>query len=238
MNVRLMSYNIYSCRNFVTRELDYDSIAETVRRCGADIVGLQEVRDEGPGPDNDPQARILAEKLGFYSYFAEAIVFPGRGPYGNALLSRYPILSAETVLIPDPDPRTGNKYYETRCVLKARIAVPGVPQGLTVCVTHFGLNTDEQENAVQTVLSLLDEERCVLMGDFNVTPSTALLRPIQERMQDASSTLGEVFSFPVQAPKRKIDYIFVSRDITVTEAQIPAIGSSDHCPHVASVTLA
>ena len=82
------------------------------------------------------------------------------------------------------------------------------------------------------------------MGDFNVTPSTALLRPIQERMQDASSTLGEVFSFPVQAPKRKIDYIFVTEGLAANVAKVEAwttehsgIYLSDHYPIAATFNL-
>ena len=81
------------------------------------------MRNESEHPEYQNQAKILADKLGFYYYFAEAIKFSGVNPYGNAIISRYPIKNAETILIPDPDPKTGDRYYETRCLLKAQIDV-------------------------------------------------------------------------------------------------------------------
>lgn len=51
------------------------------------------------------------------SFIAKACSFGNEGAYGNGFLSRYPIKSAETVIIPDPNPRAYNGYYETRCIL-------------------------------------------------------------------------------------------------------------------------
>ena len=231
--VRVMSYNTQHCLNFVTREIDFDLIADTIRACGADIVGLQEIRGAGEDEEYQAQAQILAEKLGFHYYFAEAIRFGGNNPYGNALLSRYPIIAAETVSIPDPAVKGYDGYYETRCVLKATVEVG---DGLTVLVSHFGLNPDEQKNAVRTVLPLLRDTRCIFMGDLNVTPDNAVLLPIRERLCDTAGVFtAPKLSFPSDEPTVKIDYIFASGDLRVVEADIPAIVSSDHRPHVATV---
>ena len=99
-----------------------------------------------------------------YYYFAPALDIPSCGPYGNAILSKIPIVKAENIPIPDPCPKKYKGYYETRCVLKAELE-----GGITVLITHFGLNPDEQENAVKTVLADLTDERCIIMGDFNVS---------------------------------------------------------------------
>ncbi len=232
-DVRFMSYNTQHCLNFVTREIDFDLIAETIRACGADIVGLQEIRGKGTDADYEEQAKILAEKLGFYYYFAEAMRFDGDNPYGNALLSRYPILSAETIPIPDPAVKGYDGYYETRCLLKATVDVGG---GLCVMVSHFGLNPDEQENAVKTVAACIEERRCVFMGDLNVTPDNPVLAPIRQKLRDAAERfLFPQQSFPSDVPVVKIDYLFASDDIRIKEADIPAIVSSDHRPHLATV---
>jgi endonuclease/exonuclease/phosphatase family metal-dependent hydrolase len=42
-------------------------------------------------------------------------------------------------------------------------------------------------------------------------------------------------SFPSDDPKWKIDYMFISRDLAVKEADIPAITVSDHCPYTAEI---
>ncbi len=236
MKVKIMSYNTQHCLNFITRKIDFDIIADTIKQCEADIVGLQEMRDLGQDTEYQAQAKILAEKLGYpYFYFAEAIRFGGENPYGNALISRYPIASAETILIPDPEPKKYDGYYETRCVLKAEI---DVGNGLTVLVSHFGLNPDEHENAVETVVANIPEERCVLMGDFNMEPDNPILMPVMQSLYDTAKDFSTPkFSFPSDNPSVKIDYIFVSKDLTVQSADIPEIISSDHRPHVATIEL-
>lgn len=236
MNITLMSYNTQHCLNYVTREIDFDIMADTIRKCGADIIGLQEMFNLGETEKFTEQTAVLAKKLGFYHYFAEATrLEKGKYPYGVGILSRYPILSAETVIIPDPIVRTGKRYYETRCVLKAKIDVAG---GLNVLVSHFGLNPDEQENAVQTVIDNLPKEKCVLMGDFNVRPDNELLIPIQQRLYDTAEKFDEPkLSFPSDNPRTKIDYIFTTKDLQVLTADIPAIVSSDHRPHIATIAL-
>jgi endonuclease/exonuclease/phosphatase family metal-dependent hydrolase len=168
-----------------------------------------------------------------HAYFAKAIDVEGCNPYGNAILSRIPFKSVETIPIPDPERRPGGKYYETRCLLKAKLV-----NGLTVLVTHFGLNPEEQENAVATVLANLEEEKCVLMGDFNLTPDSPLLAPIRARMKDTADLFPqEKGSFPSDAPRCKIDYIFVTPDLCTLSADIPAIVASDHRPHVAEISF-
>ena len=236
MKIKFMSYNTQHCLNFITREIDFDIIADTIKKCEADIIGLQEIRDEGQDADYQPQAKIIAEKLGYhYYYFAEAIRFGGVNPYGNAIISRYPIISAETIMIPDPEIKKYDGYYETRCLLKATI---DVRNGLNVLVSHFGLNPDEQENAVETVVSNMPNEHCVLMGDFNMEPDNQILNPIMQSLQDTAKVFSTYkLSFPSDTPKVKIDYIFVSKDLKVEYADIPEIISSDHRPHVATIEL-
>ena len=94
MKIKFMSYNTQHCLNFITREIDFDIMADAIIKCGADVIGLQEMRDESEDEEYKAQAKIIAEKLGFYYYFAKAIDVRGNNPYGNALLSRYPIISA------------------------------------------------------------------------------------------------------------------------------------------------
>ena len=89
---------------------------------------------------------------------------------------------------------------------------------------------------VNTVLKHLKGEKCVLMGDFNLVPEHPLLVPIREKMKDAADLFDEPkLSYPSDAPTRKIDYIFVSPDIELISADIPAVVASDHRPHTAEI---
>ena len=102
MSITVMSYNVQHCRNYISGEINYDAVAATIQKYNADIIGLNEVRDEGPMEGYDAQARLLAERLGYHYYFAKAIDVAGENPYGNAILSRFPIVSAQTIPVPDP----------------------------------------------------------------------------------------------------------------------------------------
>lgn len=229
--MKIMTFNTQHCLNYIEQKIDFDVMADAIRACDPDIVGLNEMRGAGSDPEYTEQVKILAEKTGMpYYYFAPAITFAD-GPYGNGFLSKIPILSAEIVMIPDPVPQKYKGYYETRCVLKAVLS-----NGVTVLVSHFGLNPDEMESAVATVVSCLEKEKCVFMGDLNMRPHDAILLPIREKMKDTADLFAEEkLSFPSDKPCEKIDYIFVSPDATVLSADIPPIVASDHRPHVAEI---
>ena len=231
--MKFMSFNTQHCLNYLEQKIDFDIMARAIRTCGADVVGLNEIRSYcETDPDYADQPAILSELTGIENhYFAEAIKFQGVKPYGNAMLSKLPVISAETIIIPDPDERKYDGYYETRCLLKAKLE-----GGITLLVTHVGLNPDEAENAVNTIIEHIEDKKCVLMGDFNMLPDDPMLAPIRERMVDTADFFAEPkLSFPSDKPDRKIDYIFVSRDAEVVAADIPAIVSADHRPHTAEI---
>ena len=233
--MKIMSFNTQHCMNYVTKEIDYQIMADAIIKCHADIVGLQEMRYEDPESNFTRQTEKLAELTGMkYFYFAKAVnIFDDDGWFGNGFISRIPITEATTIPIPDPVEKTGTELYETRCILKAKLE-----NGYTVLCTHFGLNHDEHINAVQTVINNLEDEKCILMGDFNARPDNEILNPIREKMKDTAETFSEpLLSFPSDKPNRKIDYIFVTKDVKVIGADIPAIVAADHRPHTAEIEL-
>lgn len=231
--MKIMSFNTQHCLNYLEQRIDYEIMAKAIIDTGADIVGLNEMYNEENFIMYGKQVKRLSELTGLENwYFAEAVNLPDVGrQYGNGFLSKYAIKKAETIIIPDPEPKGYSGYYETRCILKAELE-----NGYTVIVTHFGLNPDEQENAVKTILEHIKNEKCILMGDFNVTPDNPLLEPIKAKMIDTSIGFFEnKATFPSDKPKIKIDYIFVSPDVEVVFADIPEIIASDHRPHIAEI---
>ena len=232
--MRIMTFNTQHCMNFYTEEIDFPSMAEEIKKYNPDIVGLNEIRGKGTHHEYEEQTQILSDLTGIDNfYFAKAIEFEGSNPYGNAFLSKFAIVSAETIIVPDPQPKMYDGYYETRCLLKVKLE-----NGFTVLVIHFGLNPDEQVNAVETVLKNLEDEKCILMGDFNAEPEDDILIPIREKMKDTVCMAdGDSFTFPSDNPVQKIDYIFVSQDIEVISAKVSDSVASDHRAYIAEISM-
>ena len=231
--MKIVSFNTQHCLNYLEQKIDFDLMAKVILDLDADVVGLNEMRGAGADPEYTAQTEALAERTGMYYYFAPAIEVKGHGLYGNAFLSRLPIAQIEKVMIPDPDPATREDTpgYETRCVIRAVLE-----NGVTVLVSHFGLHADEAQNAVQAALSLVKDEKCILMGDFNLPPESPLLLPIRARMKDTADAFdAPKCSWPSDAPRTKIDYIFTSPDARVISADIPPIVASDHRPYFAEI---
>jgi len=245
MELKVMTYNIQSGKtNEPVQRRDYNLAAEVIKELGPDIVGLNEVGKQ-PSADfpavdmKEEIAEYMGQQTSMYWYYAPAIKVMGYD-YGNALLSKYPIKSAKTMIIPDP-PRTEQGRYETRSVLVAELDVNG---GIAVIVSHFGLEREEKVNAVKTVLSLLDTIKTpvLFMGDLNMKPDDTILQPLFERLRDTAGGSMEPYTYPSddpgpEKPARKIDYLFASEHFTKKAVEVKKTLVSDHMPYVAYLEL-
>ncbi len=234
IKLRLMSYNIQHGNDHKSGTgINLKQIAEVIRRLDPDIVGLNEVRGRGTRADYTAQAEELGSILGYHAWFARSIYVGGTEPYGNAILSKRPIVSASITRIPDPIPRDGR--VESRTVLRSEIELPG--GRFAAYVSHFGLSQAELEHAASTALTLTQNEPLpfALMGDFNMTPDNPLLAPLFDKLNSTSPYTDGQLSFPSDNPKNKIDYIFTSKNVRVLDSDIPELVASDHRPIIADV---
>lgn len=231
--MKIMTFNIQSGHRYPDDTIyDLDFCSKVIEKYSPDIVGLNEVHKcENYGD----QVQLLADKLGYpYCYFGKAIVRFG-SQYGNAFMSKYPIKSAETIIIPDPEETNDYEYFETRCIVKA---VVDCGHDVTFLVSHFGLAKQEKINAVATMCKLLGDnpEKSVIMGDYNMNPDHEFLAPIFDIMQDTAQG-KDLFTFPSDAPVEKIDYIFVSKDIKINDVYVAPEMGSDHCACITEIEL-
>lgn len=227
-----MTFNILSGRGYPNiQDLNLDYCGNVIGKYNPDIVGLNEVHNGGIYGN---QVEILAKKLGYdYCYFAEAIELDT--PYGNAFMSKFPITEATTVVIPDPLVKDEDTYYETRCILNAKIDYNG---GINVYVTHMGLAKSEKINAITTLCDLMGEKpsKSILMGDFNMHPDNELMVQISNGLVDtAFAADGECFTYISDNPTEKIDYVFVSDDIVVKNTIVAPEVASDHRAYMCDI---
>lgn len=247
MALRVMTYNIRHGHVHLSQksgdEIDLMKIGGIIRESCADIIGLNEVFGNWNG-DCTAQAEFLAAHLGFHCYFGRSCYIGKKVPYGNALLSRYPIIEAKVIPIPDLDDPRNMRNYEPRSITRCVMELPDgdkKKREIAVYVTHFGLHEREAERAVSTVREVLKSEKLpfVLMGDFNLTPESTMMEYFYTELTptDALMPENDQCTFPSDSPDSKIDYIFTSSQVRPLNAKVIRIIASDHCPLCADVEI-
>ncbi|WP_134687011.1 endonuclease/exonuclease/phosphatase family protein [Brevibacillus migulae] len=218
----LVTYNIRGARDDAG-EADPVAIADELRMTNADIIALQEVDNGLPRSDFGDQAKIIAEKLGMNYVFAPAINFLV-GTYGNALLSRYPILSSTSVDLP--------YLLEPRSLLQVEMDLGG--QKLIVFTTHLGLKKSERIKQFEFLYDYLEDytgKPVVFMGDFNTRADDPLFTPIRTLLQDPLFKRKQrLVTISGKVTYGTIDHIFLSPHLHDLYAYAPSFGRSDHFP--------
>lgn len=239
MSIKIMTYNIQSGNN-LEKDRDVRHAAATIQAENPDILALNEVQHETElCADGRCQAEKLAQMLGYpYFRFGRAIDFMG-GQYGNAVLSRFPILESQVFPVPSisPEEAEGCTWVEDRCHLRCVVNVEG--KEIVVLTAHYGLNPPELRNAVAETARLVQDEThpLIFMGDLNAHPDNPQLKPLFDRLSDtADAGTGSLLTFPSDSPEEKIDYIF-QRGFETETAYVPVSTNSDHRPFVAVLKI-
>ncbi|MBR5460246.1 MAG: endonuclease/exonuclease/phosphatase family protein [Clostridia bacterium] len=246
MKLKLMTYNIAAGRVYTDYSTDNRKAPVNVNECieiikgeMPDVCGLNEVDRLTERSGGVDQPKVIGEALGYNYYFGKSIPLPPYdvAEYGNAFITRFPILDAEKIAIPEPREKQEGKHYEPRAVIKLKVDIDG--REVYFLQTHFGLSPEEQVVCVETIVKLIDElgdKPIVFAGDLNVGPDDKVLAPIRERLFDTGVLReGEYKTYPTHnADNRvlKIDYIFLSSHFKPISISIPDIHVSDHFPYI------
>lgn len=197
-------------------------ILDTLGSERPDVICLQEVLQKEGLPN---QATTLGDGLGYDVTFVSVDGSESPKRYGNAILSRHPILGTnETKLEPLDD---------YRVAAHARVDVAGRP--LDVYCTHLhhtGEGGATRATQLRDLLGFIGATRdeapgavpLVLAGDFNAPPDAPELRLLADRFADAYATthpdqvgvLVTTLNPALGHTPRRIDYLFYERDAALT----------------------
>ncbi len=235
MELRVMTYNIQHCAShqaYLDKQpevIDPAIMTAVIEEVGADICGLNEVRGLGKTPGYTAQAEKLAALLGYHGIFGRSIYVNGTEPYGNGLVSRYPIEKMEVISIPDPARMQDMPPVESRSILRCQFDIGG---GFVVYQSHFGLSEMEREHAASLAHQLLSKEAlpAVLMGDFNMTPEDPCMEKLMRDFACSVPMTDAHRTFPSHAPRILIDYIFANQKVELVACGVRTGVSSDHLP--------
>ncbi|MEW5839090.1 MAG: endonuclease/exonuclease/phosphatase family protein [Pseudomonadota bacterium] len=234
--LRVLSYNIQvgiasrSYRDYIgnswkhvlpSRERipNLDRIAQAL--AGYDLVGLQEVDAGSLRSQFINQTEYLAKQAGLpfwrhqtnrdFGHFAK---------HSLGLIARYTPYVVEHHPLPGVVPGRGVMLAYFGCG-SSRLAV---------AVMHLALTRGARLKQMAFVAELLhDEPHALLMGDFNCQPHSPEMHMLQRR-SGLVLPQEELHTFPSWRPDRMIDYILLSPNMKVRQAQVLPLPHSDHLP--------
>jgi len=240
----IASYNIHKGLAPFNRRLTLPHLRERLRSLAADIVFLQEVvgRNDRHAERHDawpelPQHQFLAEGMWPGSAYGMTAVYD-HGHHGNAILSRFPIVSAEQEDI-------STNRVEQRGLLHLELKLPRTRTHLHCVCLHLGLLRRSRSVQLALVRERLmrlvpAEAPLIVAGDFNdwSRKATADFHDLGLREVFELTTGAPARTFPARLPVLPLDRIYV-RGLAVKRVQVhrgPAWARlSDHAPITATL---
>ncbi len=216
---RVLKVGSYNIKNGQDVGHNFATLAQDILTAGLDVVGLQEVDLNTSRNKNQDTMKALSEATGYkYYYYTKCIDLQG-GEYGTAILSKYPILTEESVLLPS----TG----EQRAYGHVSIDV----DGQTVHLFNTHLQWPSQADRLKQIPVLadaaLDCMNVIVTGDMN-SPGHAEYGPYFEDCNFANGDIGDDNYFITNAEDGGIDNIISTPEFTQLDSGIWNTGHSDH----------
>jgi endonuclease/exonuclease/phosphatase family metal-dependent hydrolase len=221
--VRVMTYNLHNGFNTDGR-LDPEALAKTIEQAKPDVIGLQEV-ERGWYIDASVDLLMwLSRRLNMPYVYG-----PTADPvWGNAILSKYPIKNWGNEKLPPRD------LLLKRGFLWAIIDLGGGEEIFFIATHYHHVEEDTAIRQQQSpVITQFWNKRAhtIFMGDLNAEPDAKEIGMLRDAgLQDAFATIGSGngFTWPADKPNQRIDYIWFSPDLKVSNLQIPPSTASDH----------
>ncbi|QDS89070.1 Endonuclease/Exonuclease/phosphatase family protein [Rosistilla ulvae] len=205
LRLRVLSYNIHHGAG-VDSKLDLQRIADVILSVEPDMVALQEVDKNVKRSGDVDQPAELARLTKMNVVFGANIDLQG-GHYGNAILSRFPIIRHENHRLPNIDDG------EQRGMIEAEIALPKSNQPLLLLATHLDHRPDQRERLasakfINERLAGHPQLPALLAGDMNARPDSETLRQFKTKWTSANEK--PMATYPVNPPTIQIDFILHS----------------------------
>jgi len=221
--IRIMTYNLH--QGFDTDgRLGMEALARVIDGTGADVIAMQEISRGWFINSSLDMLPWLSQRLEMRYLFGPA----ADSIWGNAILSRYPILEHGRGTVPKGDGVMKRSY------LWARLDM-GNGEDLLVIATHLHHIETEHKVRIPQIQAILDfwggRERTIILGDMNSWPDSPEMDLFRDAgLQDAFALVGrgDGYTFASNDLYERIDYLWVTPDLQVSELVIPESTASDH----------
>jgi endonuclease/exonuclease/phosphatase family metal-dependent hydrolase len=239
--LRVATYNIHKGVQGLgpARRLEIHNIGHAVEQLDADVVCLQEVRKLHRREERWfkrwpelPQHEFLAPE-GYHAVY-QTNAKTKHGEHGNALLSRWPVVSHGHEDMSD-------HRFEQRGLLHVCVRV--AKRDVHVLVVHLGLIAGSRMRQVDQLVRFIQREiprraPVLVAGDFN--DWGAKLRPALNQAGFRDYEAERLWTYPSRLPLTQLDYVY-ARGLKPVGVAIPKgriwWRMSDHLPLIAEFKL-
>jgi endonuclease/exonuclease/phosphatase family metal-dependent hydrolase len=239
--LRIATYNIHKGVQGLgpARRLEIHNIGHAVEQLDADVVCLQEVRKLHRREEQYfsrwpelPQAEFLCPEG--YAAVYQTNARTRHGEHGNALLSRWPVVSHGHEDMSD-------HRFEQRGLLHVELKVQR--RVVHVIVLHLGLIAGSRTRQVDQMVQFVEREvprnaPVIVAGDFNDWGGK--LRPVMSRHGFHDFVGERILTYPSRLPLTQLDYVY-ARGLKPLGIAVPRgriwWRMSDHLPLIAEFRL-
>lgn len=244
-SLSILTYNIHKGFSATNRKFILNDIKQSIQDIDADLVCLQEVIgthsrhfDKIKNWPDTTQFEFLADQVWPHFAYGQNAVYP-KGHHGNAILSKFPVISWGNIDI--------SSKFERRGILYTTIKMENDIEVSIFCI-HFGLFAKDRKKQLETLIETIikivpSHSPLIIAGDFNDWQNFASKLLFKKlNLQEAFyATNGKVATtFPTKMPLLQLDRIYY-RNLKCLSAQILKDSLwrklSDHLPLMARFEL-
>lgn len=234
MQLKVITWNIW-CGAYLTDVISF------LKKEQPDIIALQEVLEE----ENGNSALTIAKELGYECVYVLGMNMPARflnNPtvpldtiitLGNAILSKYPIVGTKTHDLPQEE--------KSRPMIQADIKIKeNIVHAFSLHLKHSHQQPLEMQNIqADKLLEAITREKSIVMGDFNCLSDSYPIKTISKVLnntepdKDTPTWSKYIGGCPVCEADEllyKLDYIFVTKDLSFHSFKVTDSNASDHLP--------
>jgi endonuclease/exonuclease/phosphatase family metal-dependent hydrolase len=252
--LKVISYNIAAGQGVVNDSKKYvgkkylDEIVKLMNAEKADLIGMQEVDDNRFTTRFIDEAKYIASRIGMHYYWHEASAvgpFGKLNKHGNSVMTKHKIIKKECVEYKSKGKKSdGGASAETRAFTYALVEIKGVR--VNFISTHLGFPEYARVGQAKELIEYIKKLKgpVIVVGDFNTTQGSESYKIITSYLSDSyaiAASKGAAPTSPAEAPKNRIDFVFVSKTGFTCEKAYAGgdnyNNASDHRPFFALLKL-
>lgn len=247
-NFRFLTYNLWYSKNW-REEIDF------IKKQNPDILTLQEITKNIPKFDLDNTdvfrefEKALSDYKGVVAPISRKLERGREIYYANAIFSKFPIISSKIHYYLKPLDWTKDYDKQSRNLTEVKLNVGN--KELFIYTAHFNYapefkDTEIKIKEAKKVSMIIKGKRpMIFAGDLNSYPGSKVINTISQEAtyidkQNRPTWTKHPFSyrgFNENKLNWKLDYVFISRELSCKEFRLVDVSYSDHLPIVVDFEL-